>query len=107
MKKLTCIVLFVFGLTIVSNAQTTSQVATTFQNTEARVVNDNLLTSNLDAKNVVLNDSNLDAKSQNAKPHKRGSKKFKDRTLAGKILIVTGVSVFVVLCLMFGTVSVG
>lgn len=105
MKKFTWIALIVCGLAVASHAQTSSKSETTSQNTEVKVSDDNLLASTVDSKTTVSDNSTLNPTQQKAEAKKW--KKWKNRTLAGKILICTGVGVFVVLCLMFGTVSVG
>lgn len=101
MRKHTWIVLFICGLTTVSNAQIGSEMRTASQNTEARTLENNLVASAVNIKTTTSNDFAL------AQKPKKGWKKFKDRTLAGKILVCAGVGAFALLCLMYGTVSVG
>src|ERR1035437_1524315 len=101
MKKITWIVLFACGLTISSNAQTSAKTETTSQNTEASVSDNNLFASTADIKTTESNNSVSNPIQE--KGHSKGRKKWKDRTIGGKILICTGVGAFVILCVLFGT----
>ena len=118
MKKITCIVLFLCGLTVASNAQNSSETEIASANTEAKVLNNdlsasvvgtqtrasilenNLSVSTVGAASTVTKDAPL-------KTSQKKWKKWKDKTIAGKVLVVVGGTVFIVLCLLFGTVSVG
>ena len=82
MKKFTWIVLFVFGLTVASFAQTNSKTETASHNTEAKVPDNNLLASTLESKTTVENNSVLNPTQQKAEAKKW--KKWKNKTLAVK-----------------------
>ena len=113
MKKNTWIVLLFFGLIIASQAQTSSKVETTSSNSEVKSTDNTLQASTVDITDRVPSvDNNATASIppiilNQQDSQKKRRKKFKDRTLAGKILICAGVGAFAVLCLMYGTVSVG
>ena len=121
MKKITWIVLFLCGMTVALNAQTNAAPKQSSDNTEVQalagnlsasiagteatdvaVANDDELASVVDAKASVSKDATA-KKSAEKKPWK----KWKDRTVAGKILVGVGMGIFIILCLLFGTVSVG
>ena|ERR1035437_9389102 len=105
MKKLTWITLFVCGLTVLVPAQTNSKNGEISNNTEAAVPENTIQASVSETKTEVSTHavSNLKQKKEKASM----MKKWKDRSIVGKVLIIGGVAVFVVLCVMFGTVSVG
>lgn len=100
MKKITLIALFLFGTTFASYANTGLEIATIVQNTEASVLDNNLNASTVD-NTISSDDSALNSK------NKKKKKKFKDRSIAGKVLIIGGIAVFAVLCILYGTVSIG
>jgi hypothetical protein len=100
MKNFTLIALFLFGLTFASHANTTVEISTPFQTTETSV-------SDNGSNTTVAQTNSSDESSFDAKKKKKRKKSFRDRSLAGKILIIVGVAVFAVLCLLFGTVSIG
>ncbi|MGV3632297.1 MAG: hypothetical protein ACO1O6_13900 [Bacteroidota bacterium] len=100
MRKLTMIALFICGLTASFNAQTTAQPVTTSLSVDA--------SSSVQSNTISASDATFDSSvSDAAAASSRGKKKFSDRSLVGKILIVAGVAIFVVICALFGTVSIG
>ncbi len=106
-KQITLTVLMFLGLTfgtIESKAQTTSTPSKTPQTTELSAPTNNLMASAVESKVTVTEKSSVNAKQ---KPNKTSKKDWEDRSLAGKILIVTAGAIFVVLCIMYGTVTVG
>ena len=120
MKRITWIVLFLCGMIVASNAQTTSANAAASENTEVKASNNDLsvpaATAKTEEVSVVSNDqsaSTVEAKTTVSKEatskatEKAPWKKWKDRTVAGKILVGVGMGIFIILCLLFGTVSVG
>lgn len=95
------------GLTFASygsKAQTNSTSSPTSQTEEVSAKTDNLLASAVETTTTFSDNSSVIKKSQNPRHPK---KEWQDRTLGGKILVVVGGTFFVILCLMFGTVSVG
>jgi hypothetical protein len=101
MKKLTLIALFLCGLTFASNATSNLNIVPVIQNIEAKVTDNALTTSTVNNSTSTSDDAAYNAK------HKKKKKSFKDRSIAGKVLIIAGVAVFAVLCLLFGTVTIG
>jgi hypothetical protein len=97
MKHIMLIVLFLFGVTFASELQASTGLTTTSQTSvvdnSVSVTSDNGATDSQDADMM--------------KKKKKRKKQFRDRSLAAKILIIAGLAVFTVLCIMFGTVSVG
>ena len=101
-------VLMVLGLTFgatASKARSTSSHSKTSETTELSTATNNLTASTVESKSTLTENSSVVTKTQ--KPHHPKKKDWEERTLVGKILIVTGTAIFVVLCIMFGTVSVG
>jgi hypothetical protein len=97
MKHFSLIALLLFAFTFSSNANTSIEIATPYQSV-TNVVDDN---------STVTTSDNSSSEDASAKKKKKRKKNFKDRSIAGKILIIAGVAVFAVLCLLFGTVSIG
>jgi len=106
-NKLILIVLMVLGLTfgaLTSKAQSTPTPSPTSQTAELNAPTDELLASTVETKTTVSDNPTVTEKQKPLKPKK---KDWEDRTLLGKILIVTGAAIFVVICVLYGTVSVG
>jgi hypothetical protein len=98
MKNIALIVLFLFGITFTSTVQASTGITTTTSQTSAL---DN-------STNVVSTDSATDSQDADSmKKKKKRKKQFRDRSIAAKILIIAGLAVFAVLCLLYGTVTVG
>jgi hypothetical protein len=105
MKKIISIALFVLGINFASNAEVTFRTEGPPQNTEVTVTGNDLKTSSSE-----MNGTESDLKAPEMDHHPAGGhghKKWKDRTLGGKILICIGVGLFVILCVLYGTVTVG
>jgi hypothetical protein len=95
---------FTFG-TMVSNAQSNSTDSKATNSTEISTPSTELLASNVEPKSSVAENTSTEVKKQKAtKPMK---KDWDDRTLMGKILIITGGIIFGIICLLYGTVTVG
>lgn len=88
-----------FGLSFATFAQTNTPVIPV--NTVPVAVDNSTVITNV----LTENTSEEAADVTDTKDTKR--KSWSDRNLAGKILIIVGGTVFVVLCVLFGTVSVG
>jgi len=100
--------LMVIGLafgSLSSKAQTTAPLATSAPTTELNSANNNLMASNVEPASV--NPENLITKVKNQKANKPMKKQWGERTLAGKVLIITGGVLFALICIAYGTVSVG
>lgn len=107
-RKIILPALMVLGLSfacIASEAKTSSLSTRTSPTTELSKSDNTLTVSTAEANTTVSENSSVINEKQ--KPVRPNKKAWEDRTLAGKILIVTGGVIFVILALMFGTVSVG
>lgn len=101
MKKLSILALCL-------SAMTFSTMASTDLNENQTVVtstiqSENTVFTNTSSVETPLSLDNVESKTATNK----GGKSWSERSLGGKILIGTGVGIFVVLALLFGTVSVG
>jgi len=100
-------VLMVLGLafgSLFTKVQTTAPLSISTPTTDL-----NASTNNLMASKVVPtsgNSENLITKVKKQKANKPMQKEWDDRTLLGKILIITGGVIFATICVMFGTVRV-
>jgi hypothetical protein len=99
MKNLLLLAFFLFGLTFTVKAEINTTVPAAIP-VQTGMSIDNATTVTMD-DSADANDAAAEAK------HKKKHKKFKDRSVAGKILIIAGVAVFAVLCLLYGTVTIG
>lgn len=108
MKKITLISLSLCMLALSSNAQISSSATSTGNKTEILMQNNSAFKNekmNPNAISINNEDSPMEIqKAENAK--KTNKKKFKD-TLGGKVLIGVGIGVFVIICILYGKVSVG
>jgi hypothetical protein len=101
MKKLTILALSLSALAFNASAKTEiKQTQTTLVSTTAF---ESSATSSTDISNTPATVTTVGTENKVNKERKS----WEDRTLGGKILIGTGVGIFVVLALLFGTVSVG
>ena len=97
MKNIALIVLFLLGMTLTSTVQASTGITV---NTSQTVLDN--------STNVTSTDAAADSQDADMmKKKKKRKKSFRDRSLAGKILILAGIAVFTVLCLLYGTVSIG
>jgi hypothetical protein len=105
MKKIKMIALFVLGLSLGTQAQTqTESKADAITLTSDAVATDNSITAT-ELITTLSDNSSVDS-SPKAKVASQ-MKKWKERSILGKILVGTGLAIFIVICLLFGTVSVG
>lgn len=104
MKKIAMMTLLFSTLTFVSSAAGDYKMEARSEN--AQVTSSSQSEESLN-NSVLKNETLLNVEQKNGPIKPKHWKDFKDRSLAGKIVLIAGVSVFVVLCVLFGSVSVG